>query len=290
MNHNLLIKIHVFVLCLVIASFVASCSGPEVGTTYQYQVPARLADGWEPASLEEADLDLERLVAMMEDIQDGGFENLHSLLIVKDGRLVFEEYFRGHNQRNIDYIASVTKSVTSILIGIAIDQGFIEGSDQYLVELLPSYADVINADPLKQKLQLWHLLSMTSGLEWDEGTFPYGDSRNDATAMERSPNAVLFVLNRPVIREPGDQFQYSAANPMLLSAILQEATGMTVAEFAKLYLFEPLGISQYQWDAYADGHTHTDGGLSLRPRDMAKIGQLMLNGGVFWVLCAHNRS
>jgi CubicO group peptidase (beta-lactamase class C family) len=279
MNHNLLIKIHVFILCVVISSVVTSCSGPEVGTTYQYQVPAKLSGDWETTSLEEAGLDSERLAAMMEDIQDGGFDNLHSLLIVKDGRLVFEEYFRGHNQRNIDYIASVTKSVTSILVGIAINQGFIEGSDQYLVELLPLYADVINADPLKQKLQLWHLLSMTSGLEWDEDTFPYGDSRNDATAMERSTNAVLFVLNRPVIREPGSQFQYSGANPMLLSAILQEATGMTAAEFARRYLFEPLGISQYRWDAYADGHTHTDGGLSLRPRDMAKIGQLMLNGG-----------
>jgi CubicO group peptidase (beta-lactamase class C family) len=279
MNHNLPIKIHVFILCVVITSFVASCSGPDVVTTYQYQVPAKLGDGWETASLKEAGLDSEQLAAMMEDIQDGGFENLHSLLIVKDGRLVFEEYFRGHNPRNIDYVASVTKSVTSILVGIAIDQGFIEGSDQYLVELLPSYANVFNADPLKQKLQLWHLLSMTSGLEWDEDTFPYGDPRNDATAMERSTNAVLFVLNRPVIREPGSQFQYSGANPMLLSAILQEATGMTVAEFARLYLFEPLGISQYRWDAYADGHTHTDGGLSLRPRDMAKIGQLMLNGG-----------
>ena len=279
MNHNPLIKIHLFILCVVIASLVTSCSGPEVGTTYQYQVPEKLGDGWETTSLKEAGFDSERLVAMMEDIQDGGFENLHSLLIVKDGRLVFEEYFRGHDQRNIDYVASVTKSLTSILVGIAIDKGFIESSDQYLVELLPSYADVINADPLKQKLQLWHLLSMTSGLEWDENTFPYGDSRNDATAMERSPKGVLFVLNRSVVREPGSQFQYSAANPMLLSAILQEATGMTAAEFAKLYLFEPLGISQYRWDAYADGHTHTDGGLSLRPRDMAKIGQLMLNGG-----------
>jgi CubicO group peptidase (beta-lactamase class C family) len=268
-----------WVLSVIVALSITSCAGPKTRYVYEYQIPEVTGDGWDTVSLVDVGMDSEKITAMMEDIQDGGFENLHSLLIVKDGRLVFEEYFRGHNQRNIDYVASVTKSVTSILVGIAIDQGFIENSDQYLVELLPSYADVINADPLKQKLQLWHLLSMTSGLEWDEDTFPYGDSRNDATAMERSTNAVLFVLNRPVIREPGSQFQYSGANPMLLSAILQEATGMTAAEFAKLYLFEPLGISQYRWDAYADGHTHTDGGLSLRPRDMAKIGQLILNGG-----------
>ena len=224
-------------------------------------------------------MDSRKLAAMMGDIKDGGFENLHSLLIVKDGKLVFEEYFRGNNQNSTHFVASVTKSVTSILIGIAIKQGLIEGTNQYLTELLPSYADILNADPLKQKLQLKHILTMTSGLEWDESSYPYGDARNDATAMERNTNAVLFVLDRPIVREPGAQFQYCGGNSMLLSAILEEATGMTVADYAKVNLFEPLGISQYEWKAYADGHTNTDGGLFLRPRDMAKIGQLMLNKG-----------
>jgi CubicO group peptidase (beta-lactamase class C family) len=193
--------------------------------------------------------------------------------------LVFEEYFRGHNQSSIDDVASVTKSITSIAIGIAIEQGFIKGPDQYLSDLLPSYADIINADPLKKKLQLWHLLTMTSGIDWDEKTYPYGNLKNDATKMERSPDPVRFILNRTVIRESGTQFQYSGANSMLLSAILQEATGMPLVDFANSNLFAPLGIRRYRWDAYPDGHTNTDGGLSLRPRDMAKIGQLMLNKG-----------
>jgi len=272
-------KFSLLVLCVLAVALMTACSDVGAVAAYQYQIPEELGDGWETASLTEAGLDSKKLTAMMEDIQDGGYENLHSLLIAKDGRLVFEEYFRGHNPGSIDYVASVTKSITSIMIGVAIDQGLIGGVDQYLVELLPSYAQVINADPLKQKLQLWHILSMTSGIEWDEETYPYGSLQNDATRMERHPNPVQFILDRPVIREPGEQFQYSGANSMLLSAILQEATGMTVADFAKVYLFEPLGISQYRWDAYADGHTNTDGGLSLRPRDMAKIGQLMLNQG-----------
>jgi CubicO group peptidase (beta-lactamase class C family) len=268
-----------WVLSIFVAFFIASCTGSKSGNGYVYQVPAELGDGWETASLADARLDSNKIAAMMDDIQDGGFGNLHSLLIVKDGKLVFEKYFSGHNPGSIDYVASVTKTVASITIGIAIDHGFIQGSDQYLADLLPSYADVINADPLKQKLQLWHILSMTSGLEWDEETFPYGDPRNDATAMERNANPVQFVLDRPVIRAPGSQFQYSGANSMLLSAILQEATGKSLAAFAKQTLFDPLGISQYRWTSYPDGHTNTDGGLSLRPRDMAKIGQLMLNKG-----------
>ena len=272
-------KICLLVLSAIVLSLFTACSGVKEGTTYQYQAPAELGDGWKTASLADAGMDSEQLAAMMDHIQDGDFDNLHSLLIVKDGRLVFEEYFRGHNQSSIDDVASVTKSITSIAIGIAIEQGFIKGPDQYLSDLLPSYADIINADPLKKKLQLWHLLTMTSGIDWDEETYPYGNLKNDATKMERSPDPVGFILNRTVIRESGTQFQYSGANSMLLSAILQEATGMPLVDFANSNLFAPLGISRYRWDTYPDGHTNTDGGLSLRPRDMAKIGQLMLNKG-----------
>jgi CubicO group peptidase (beta-lactamase class C family) len=278
-NQTILHKICLLVLCAVIVSLLSACAGTPASS--EIKTPADLGDGWQTASLEEVGFNSAKLAAMLEDIHDGGYENLHSLLIVKDGRLVFEEYFRGHNQTSLDDVASVTKSVTSIMVGIAIKQGFIKGADQYLTELLPSYADLLNADPLKQKLQLWHVLSMTSGFEWDEETYPYGDKRNDATAMERSTDAVRFVLDRPMAREPGAKFQYCGGNSMLLSAILEEATGMTVAEYAKLNLFEPLGISFYRWPPYADGHTNTDGGLSLRPRDMAKIGQLMLNQGVW---------
>jgi CubicO group peptidase (beta-lactamase class C family) len=242
-------------------------------------LPKVTGDGWESASLADAGLDSGKITAMLNDIRNGGYENLYSLLIVKDGKLVIEEYFHGHDENSIDYLASVTKSVTSLMIGVAIDQGKIKGVDQYISELLPAYADILNADPLKRALQLRHLLTMTSGIAWDEASYPYGSSLNDATRMERSQDPVRFILDRPIIRKPGTQFQYCGANSMLLSAILQEATGMTVADYAKQYLFEPLRISKYRWDSYLDGHTHTDGGLSLRPRDMAKIGQLMLNHG-----------
>ncbi len=247
--------------------------------TYQYQIPAELGDGWKTASLEAVGCDSQAIIAMMEDIQGGGYDNLHSVLIVKDGKLVFEEYFRGYNPSRIGDVASVTKSVTSIMVGIAMDQGLIESPDQSLSELLPAYKELIQGDERKAKLKLHHLLSMTSGIEWDEETYPYGHYRNDATRMARAEDPIRFILSRPVIREPGAQFQYSGANSMLLSAILQEATGLGVVSYARQYLFEPLGISQYGWESYEDGHTNTDGGLSLRPRDMAKIGQLMLNQG-----------
>ena len=279
MNHRVPAKIRFLVLFVVGILLFTACAYQGAGPANPLQVPKATGDGWQTISLKDAGIDPGSLAAMLEDIQDGGFDNLYSLLIVKDGKLAFEQYFHGHNENTVDYVASVTKSVTSLLVGIAIQQGLIAGPDQTLPELLPAYADVISADPLKQKLQLRHILTMTTGIEWDEDSYPYGSALNDATRMERSPDGVQFILDRPIIRQPGEQFQYSAANSMLLSAILEQATGMSAADFAKKNLFDPLGISSYRWDTYADGRTHTDGGLHLRPRDMAKIGQLMLNGG-----------
>jgi len=237
----------IFILVVIVIFLLPACSDLQAPAAYPYQVPEKLADGWETDSFANVGLDSAQITAMMSEIQNGSYDNLYSMLIPKDRKLVFEEYFHGHDSSTVDYIASVTKSVASITIGIAIDQGYIDGPDQYLVDLLPSYSEAFKADPLKQKLHLNHLLSMTSGIEWDEETYPYGDNRNDATAMERSADPVRFILNQLVVREPRSQFQYSGANSMLLSAILQEATGMTLADYAKQNLFAPLGINKYQW-------------------------------------------
>jgi CubicO group peptidase (beta-lactamase class C family) len=165
------------------------------------------------------------------------------------------------------------------LIGIAIAQGFIESVDQPLASLLPEYADLIHSNPAKENLTLRHILTMSSGLEWDEETYPYSDSRNDANRMKHEADGVRFVLERPIVHEPGTHFQYARANSMLLSAIIKSRTGMNADIFAAKYLFKPLGIKDTRWERYTNGLTDTDGGLSLRPRDMAKIGLLFLDGG-----------
>jgi CubicO group peptidase (beta-lactamase class C family) len=256
---------------------VTGCSPTEAPR--HYQVPQELDDGWQTAAPESVGLDREKIEALVQGIRGDSYANLHSVLVVKDGKLVLEEYAHGsHGQRKHD-VASVTKSITSILIGIALDQGAIAGPDQPLAELLPAYADLINADPAKSDLKLWHILTMTSGFEWDEQSQPYGHADNDATRMQRSADPVRFVLERPIVHRPGTNFQYSGANSMLLSAIIKEQTGMQAHAFAKPHLFEPLGISGTRWDLYANALTDTDGGLSLRARDMAKIGLLYLDGG-----------
>lgn len=241
--------------------------------------PVQEADGWPTASLSEAGLQPNRFDDLLKHIEDEDYGNLHSILLVKDGRLVFEEYFNGYERERKQDVASVTKSITSALIGIAIEQGVIESVDQSLADLLPEYADLIRSDPAKEELTLRHILTMSSGLEWDEETYPYSDRRNDANRMKYESDGVHFILRRPIVNDPGTQFQYAGANSMLLSAIIKSRTGMNADVFAANTLFRPLGIHDTRWEQYANGLTDTDGGLSMRPRDMAKIGLLFLNGG-----------
>lgn len=258
---------------------LAGCG--RIAPPYLYEVPPVLDDGWQTAPPEAVGLDRARIEALLQEIRGGGHEHLHSMLLVKGGKLVVEEYLNGYYRQRPQDVASVTKSVTSILVGIAIQQGAIAGVDQPLVELLPEYADLLDADPAKRELRLWHILTMTSGFEWDEETYPYGDPRNDCTQMQQVADPVRFVLERPLAYEPGTHFQYSGANSMLLSAIVKRQTGVQAHQFARAALFEPLDISGARWGLYASALTDTDGGLSLRPRDMAKIGLLYLDGGAW---------
>jgi CubicO group peptidase (beta-lactamase class C family) len=264
-------------ILLVCILLPPSCS--PAAPPYAYHAPPELDDGWETASPEEVGMDPEKIEVLVRDVRDGSYDSLHSVLVVKDGKLVLEEYSHGYSRQRTNDVASVTKSVASILIGIAIEQGAVAGTDQSLADLFPTYADLINADPAKQDVKLWHILTMTSGFEWDEETYPYGHPRNDCERMKYSSDPIQFVLERPIVHQPGTHFQYSGANSMLLSAIIKGKTGMDADAFAKKHLFEPLGISSYRWGRYANGLSDTDGGLSLRARDMAKIGLLFLNGG-----------
>ncbi len=247
-------------------------------------VPSVEDDGWETSSLIEEAVDSERIADLIRDVLGGQLENIHGVLLVRNGKLILEEYFDGYDRDTKHYLASVAKSIASLLIGIAMDQGFIDGIaqgglDKTVLDLFPEYETVINSDPMKQDLCLKHILSMSAGLEWDEHTHPYDNPRNDCYKASRSDDSVRFVLQKPVISTPGTEFLYNGGLSILLSGLIKKRTGMHAAEFAEEYLFEPLGIEEYSWDHINDGLTDTDGGLHLRPRDMAKLGYLLLNGG-----------
>ena len=245
---------------------------------YQYTVPKKTDDGWEVSSIEDEGIDPETISALMDEILSTNIANIHSLLIVRNGKLVLEDYFYGYARNSIHHLASVTKSITSILIGIARDQNKIPDVDQKIYEFFPSYRD-LNWDHPKNEIRLRHALSMTAGLDWNTWEYADGDPRDSTHAMARSEDWIKFVLERNAVDTPGKHYVYNNGMSILLGAILKNTTNASAEKFAGQYLFAPLGISEFSWKKRPNGTVNTAGGLQLRPRDMAKIGYMMLKEG-----------
>ena len=207
---------------------------------------------------------------------------IDSLLIVRHGYLIFEKYFSleeyfgniQSNQDNMHSLYSVTKSFTSALIGIAIEEGYIDDTSMKVIEFFPE-SIIENLDSRKENMTLKHLLTMTTGFEWDEWT------GNSALQMMKSLNPTEYILDLPMKNEPGTVLTYCTGASHLLSAIIQKTTGKTTLEFARKYLFNPLGISEVQWTYDQQNIYHGGYGLSLTSRDMAKFGYLYLNNGTW---------
>jgi len=260
------------------------------------RAPVQFGDDWEEASLADVGMEagtINELIKLLRTQE----HDYHSLLVVKDGKLVVEEYFGGQDADLTGYEfglkplamfdrdtphfqASVTKSVTSILLGIAIDKGFIQGADEKMFSFFPEYADLKTDD--KEELTLAHMLIMGTGIPWDE-SYPYTDLRNDLTRMWHHTDPIRVVLEKPVIAKPGTQLLYNSGTTNLLGEIVRRRTGMSLVEFAERHLFAPLGISSYEWVGFEHDPemAFASSGLYLRPRDMAKIGQLYLQEGIW---------
>ena len=278
-------------LCAVLLVTLAAACGPASTSG----APPQTGDGWQTAEPASVGLDAKRLNRAVARIRNGTYQNVHSLLVVKDGKLVFEDYFRGYtwnysgNQFRGDLVdfdrdtrhnlASVTKSFTSALVGIAIDQGLIGGVGDQVFSFFPQYAS-LQGDG-KDRLTLDHLLTMRSGLEWNEMEVPYDDVQNDLIQLFRVPDPVTYILSKSLVAEPGKDWYYNGGNTNLLGEVIRSATGQRMDAFAERYLFAPLGITNYQWDHINADMIHASGNLQLRPRDMAKFGLLYLNGGVW---------
>jgi CubicO group peptidase (beta-lactamase class C family) len=259
-----------------------------IGQKYIYQMPSQLNDGWECTNLDVQGINKTKIFELIEKIKNGKYKDLHSLLLVKDGKLVLEEYFAADGKitgpfvnqvfrERVQMLASVTKSVNAALVGIAYDQGIIKTLDAPAFELFPEYSELIKDG--KEQIQLHHLLTMSAGLEWNELVIPYSNSRNDAMVMRRRPDLIRYCLEKPMIQKPGEKFVYHTGLSVILGEILKRSVGISGDKFAEKNLFKPLGISTYNWGFTPDSLLKTGGGLALRLRDMAKYGQLFLNNG-----------
>ncbi len=245
---------------------------------------------WPVASQIEAGLDPERLCDLVDRIAALD-ANIHSVLIVRSGKLVFENYWAGADQKwglslpgteqgpDIKHdVRSITKSVTSMLMGIALDRKLIPDLDRPVFSYFPEYA--ATRTPEKDRILLRHLITMSSGIEWNE-MVPYTSARNSEIVMSMMPKPYLYVLSQALAAEPGTVWNYSGGSVALLGAIIQKVSGQRIEEFARESLFTPLGITDFEWAKMADGDAAAASGLRLRPRDMAKLGLLVLSGGLW---------
>ena len=229
--------------------------------------------GWQSSTPEEQGLDSAKLAEGLRQIQQKKIP-IHSLLVILNGRVVLDATFYPYDGRSPHSVASVTKSLTTTLIGIAIDQGKISLDDK-LVSFFPDRT-IANLDARKNDITIRDLVSMTSGLDC-----VYEPNEPTVRAMEASPDWVQFGLDLPMAYRPGAHWEYCGVDMHLLSAVLQKATGMSALEFARLNLFEPLGIQEAAWPTDPQGVNMGAGNTRLLPADMAKIGYLFLHGGVW---------
>jgi len=229
---------------------------------------------WHVSTPEEQGMQSKTLLKMMKAIKDEKY-NIHSVTIVRNGDLVLDAYLYPFKNGEKHELHSVTKNVISALIGIAIDKGYIKDVHQPITNLFPD-TNISHLDDLKRSMSLKDLLIMASGLDCKDG------SANEwATTLEmrKTDDWTQYALNLPMAHKPGEYYQYCNAASHLLSAIINESTGMPTLAFAKEYLFNPLGIKDIEWEKSPEGIVSGSLGLWLRPKDMAKIGLLYLNKG-----------
>jgi CubicO group peptidase (beta-lactamase class C family) len=225
---------------------------------------------WQVSSLAEQGLNPDLFNEMQIHIDQQNL-NLHSLLVVRHGYLVYESYYDGYDNDVLHKQYSCTKSVVSALVGIAIDQGYILGSQEPLLSLLPNFT-IFNVDYRKPAITLEDVLTMSAGIDWKEHDPGF-------EGLFVSPNWMQYMLERPMSTTPGTHFLYCSGCSHLLTGIIAETTGQDVLAFAEENLFKPLGISTYIWDTDPQGIPSGGWGLQMTPRDMAKFGYLYLNRG-----------
>jgi CubicO group peptidase (beta-lactamase class C family) len=231
-------------------------------------------DGWRASTPEEQGISSAALLKALDRVDEQQL-NLHSLLVIRNGYLVSEVYYNPFTAEMAAPVASVTKSVTSALVGIAIDKGYIKDEQAKIVSFFPNKT-IANLDARKQAMTVRDLVTMTGGLDYTDAVDP------SAAQLVQSNDWVAFMLDRPMAADPGSTYSYSTGGAHLLSGVVAKATGESPRVFANENLFQPLGIApvpESGWMADPQGVSFGGAGLSLTPRDMAKLGYLYLKEG-----------
>lgn len=248
--------------------FPAASACGDGGPVAVDNVTVDLSAEWQAAAPASVGIDGGRMDAAV--AHAATLPRLLSLLVVRHGRLVVEEYFNGSHADSLNDVRSVTKSVLSTLTGIAARRGEIDIDESIAGHLTPWAADI---DDVERTISVRHLLTMSGGWTWDEST---AAGYNDWVL---SADPIAYALQRPRAGPPGSSFRYNSAGVHLLGVVLEDAVGRELPAYADEHLFTPLGISRVRWEIFPDGRVNGGAGIDLRARDLAKLGQLWLQNG-----------
>lgn len=260
--------------------------------------PAQGDIAWPQATLEARGFDIDKMRRLSDKLDSGGHPNTHIVLVEYDGALVYEKYLAGEDEswgtplgfREFDVdsrhdLRSISKSVTALLLGIALGDDYAVALERPVIEYFPEFADRVA--PGVEKITLHQVLTMSSGFEWNEMDLSYSKLANDARQMYQYGDAIEYVLAKPLRDEPGQAWYYNGGNTMILAAVVEAVSGKPFLEFAQTALFDPLGIeiADYEWKGEGifwkrdPRFPSAASGLRMRGRDLAKIGSLMLHQG-----------
>ncbi|MGE0088582.1 MAG: serine hydrolase domain-containing protein [Bacteroidales bacterium] len=215
------------------------------------------------------------------EVREGEYGKITGLVVLNDhGRVLHERYYGFTSRSTINQISSVTKSITSLLVGVCLEKGFISSIDTPIWKYFPEYSDIFKKDTLKAKITIRHLLNQTAGLKWNEWMYPYNYASNSLMALLKTESNWVerfFKLQNDTL--PGTKFCYNSISSQIIAEILSRSSGLSFEELTKQYLFDPLYIKDYLWDRYPSNNLPAWGGISLSTRDMAKLGLIILNNG-----------
>jgi CubicO group peptidase (beta-lactamase class C family) len=247
-------KVNVVSVLFLTFYFMTGCEKfNDPSPNYTYTIPDAAQDEFLISSLEAEGMDEALITQITNLIIREDYKRIDGVLILRNNKLIYENYFHGYSSDVLHNIFSAGKSITSILIGIAIDKGFINSVHAPVVPILPEYQDFKNPDPRKNEITIEHLLNMTSGLDCDDW------NQQTESQMQRSDDWVKFTLDLPIVNDPGSHGSYCTGCAVTLGRIIENESGLSLQKFADKYLFKPLNIMEYKWHIMPDGKASAGG-------------------------------
>ena len=276
-----------YIVLLITLFVLLSCAvNNENRVVTYYSAPDQRADGWEVSTPGSEGMNIDILEELLGKIENNLYKNIHNFLIIKNGKLILDAFYKRGltivdsyvDNRDIELHAmmSVTKSLVSILVGIALEKHIISGTGDRVYSYFPEYKEFENWNKIKPEITIKNFLTMRHGLLWDETSYKYSDPENTYYQMEQYSDWVKFTLDREIISWPGEKFAYSTGASHTMEALISNASGLTFPQFVELYLFDQLGIKKSKWFKAPNGRADD---VYLTGRSMAKLGQLILNKG-----------